>query len=227
MPSVDEAALVMLDWDRQYRLIPSKYPPIDLFEDCVDPDLLDALYEVEALTNPRLRVAAGFSLGAIRREDRVTGPGSSVVMAAFAYAYRGRFSDGDFGAYYAADSIKTALEEVKHARARFMRATNEAPGEIDMRVYVGEICKPLRDVRPTRFAALLDPDDWHAGQAFARAAFASDEWGIVYPSVRHPGGQCIAALRPPAVSIPRQGPHFGLLWDGRAITHVVHKRLVG
>ncbi len=84
----------------------------------------------------------------------------------------------------------------------------------------------MLDVRGAAFSDLHDPDDWSHGQEFARDAVKDGDWGIVYPSVRRPGGECIAALRPPAVSIPRQGPHFGYEWNGRDIAHVIHKRLL-
>jgi len=225
MVNVASAVPVTLTWEYQYRIIPSKYPPIDLFENCVDPDLLEELYAVEALTNERLLEAAG-TLSLVRPEDRLSGVGSSPVMAAFTHVSKGRFTDGTFGAYYAADSMETAFAETKHSRTCFMRHTEEEPGEIDMRAYVGTLLKPMLDVRGAEFSDLHDPDDWSHGQAFARNAVQNNSWGIVYPSARRPGGECIAALRPPAVSIPHQGPHFGYVWNGQDIVHVVHKRLL-
>lgn len=38
-----------------YRLIPSHYPPIALFENLLDPGELDAAYALESLTNDRLQ----------------------------------------------------------------------------------------------------------------------------------------------------------------------------
>ena len=226
MSSVDDAPLVELDWPCHYRIIPSKYPPIALYENLIDPDLLPEAYAIEALTNERLREEAG-EIDHVLPEDRIVGPGSSPVMAAFTHPAEGRFSGGSYGVYYAADTLETALAETRHSRAAFMRRTHEEPGEIDMRTYVGEILKPARDVRGLGFEALHLPDDWSPAQAFGRHARDQQEWAIVYNSVRHSGGQCLAALRPPAVSIPRPGPHFGYYWDGEAISHVVHKRLIG
>lgn len=226
MPSVDDAPLVDLGWPRHYRIIPSKYPPIALYENLVDPDLLPEAYAIEALTNERLREEAG-DIARVLPEDRIVGPGSSPVMAAFTHPPEGRFSDGSYGVYYAANTLETALAETRHSRAAFMSRTHEEPGEIDMRTYVGEILKPARDVRGPGFETLHLSDDWRPAQTFGHRARDRQEWAIAYRSVRNPGGQCLAALRPPAVSIPRQGPHFGYYWDGGAISHVVHKRLIG
>ena len=122
--------------------------------------------------------------------------------------------------------MDTAFSETTHSRTQFMRKTKEDAGEIDMRAYVGEILKPMLDVRGSKFSKFHNPDDWSHSQEFARNAVRNNEWGIVYPSARHSDGECIAALRPPAISIPRQGPHFSYIWNGTEITHILHKRVL-
>jgi len=44
---------------RQYRIIPSRFPPIEVFESLADADELEILYAIEGLSNDRLRAAAG------------------------------------------------------------------------------------------------------------------------------------------------------------------------
>ena len=95
-----------------------------------------------------------------------------------------------------------------------------------MRVYIGEVTKPMHDVRGTGYEHLHDPDDWKPSQAFGQEMKAVKSWGIVYRSVRDPEGECIAALRPPAVSIPKQGPHLSYVWDGSKISGVYKKTLI-
>lgn len=225
---MSKPATVELDWPKQYRVIPSEYPPINFFEQLVDPSLMDELYYIESLTNDRLRHEAG-DISLVTNEDRVTGPGSSPVMAAFTHVSPdcpSRFSDGRYGVYYAAKTLETAIEETKHHRARFLAYTNEDAGEISMRVYIGEVIKPMHDIRGDNYDHLHIPDDWTASQRFGQEMKAINSWGIVYRSVRAPGGECIAALRPPAVSIPKQGPHLSYVWDGEIITHVYKKQLI-
>jgi hypothetical protein len=230
MPSGDsdpfDPPLAALDWEHQYRIVCSEFPPINFFETLVEPELMEELFYIEGLTNDRLRDEAG-DIALIDPEDRISGPGSSPVMAAFTHiGAESRFSDGSFGVYYGARSMITAIEETKFHRARFLACTAEDPGEIDMRVYVGEVAKPLHDVRGADHAHLHDPDDWRLSQAFGSEMRAARSWGIVYRSVRDPGGECIAALRPPAVTIPRQGPHLSYVWDGNGIVRVYEKLLI-
>lgn len=219
---------VSLDWEHQYRVIPSEFPPINFFERLVNPEFMDELYYIESLTNDRLRDEAG-DITLVPAEDRISGPGSSPVMAAFTHTSKctpSRFSDGSYGVYYAAKTLETAIEETKYHRASFLSFTNEDPGEIDMRVYIGEVLKPLHNIRGQEYIYLHNPDDWISSQAFGQSMREINSWGIVYRSVRDQGGECIAVLRPSAVSIPRQGSHLSYVWDGKHITQVYEKKLI-
>src|SRR5690606_15574123 len=51
--------VVRIEWRPCWRIIPSRFPPIQLFERVTEPEDLDAVFELEALTNPRLRDEAG------------------------------------------------------------------------------------------------------------------------------------------------------------------------
>ena len=216
--------LINLDWKNQYRIIPSKFPPINFFEDLADPALMDELAYIESLTNDRLRDDIG-EIVLVANDDRVSGPVSSPVMAAFTHIGRkSRFTNGTFGVYYAAKSMETAIKETSHHRAIFLSSTNEKACEIDMRVYFGEVVKEMHDVRDmTTYADLHDPDDYSKSQAFGLEMKKANSWGIVYQSVRDPDGQCLAILRPPAVSFPRQGKHLAYVWDGTKISDVYEK----
>lgn len=209
-----------------YRIIPTKHPPINILERVVEPRQLEAAWYLESLTNDRLRDEAG-DITLVKREDRVAGRGSSIVMAPFMHVgYPSRFSDGSYGVYYAARSLETAVRETAYHRARFLSATQEAPGEVDMRAYVGRVRKPLLDIRSSRYRELHASNDYSASQAFARPRRERGDWGLTYNSVRHQGGTCIAAFRPPAVGIPTQGPALAYVWDGERISTVYEKSAV-
>jgi hypothetical protein len=214
---------VRLRWQKIYRVVSAKHPPINVFENIVAARQMDMAWYIEGLTNDRLRDESGVA-PLVAPEDRVHAPGASIVMAAFTHIGRpSRFSDGSYGVYYAARTLETAVRETAYHRARFLAATQEAPGEIDMRAYVSRPLKPLRDVRGPKFASLHDPNDYGASQAFARPLRDAGEWGLVYRSVRHEGGECIAAFRPQAVSIPVAGAALAYVWDGRKIAQVYEK----
>lgn len=212
---------IQLDWQAQYRIVSSRFPPINFFEDLVDPARMEALYAIESMTNDRLRDQAG-DISLVKPKDRVSGPNASVVMAAFTHISKDRptrFSDGTFGLYYAGARIETAIAETIYHRERFMKATQQPPAELDMRVYKGKVLKPFYDIRGKQYNGLHDPDDYSLSQQFGRKALDANGWGIVYRSVRDPGGECIGALRPPAISLPVQSSHLCYVWDGRKIAY--------
>jgi hypothetical protein len=221
-----EPRSLRLRWQKIFRVIPSKFPPINFFERIVAPEQMEAAWYLESLTNDRLRDETG-DITLVAKEDRISGSGASVVMAAFTHVgYQSRFSDGSFGIYYAANSLETAVRETAYHRARFLAATDEAPGEIDMRAYVGKPLQHFKDIRGAAFKSLHNPNDYSKSQAFGKMRREKGEWGLVYRSVRHEGGECIAAFKPKAVSIPVAGPALAYVWDGVRITHIYEKSAV-
>lgn len=215
-------------WTPSYRIIPSRYPPIDLFERVAEPDDWGLLNELEGMTSPRLREQAG-AIHLVAEEDRRYGPGWSPVMAAFCHfsSAGSRFSDGTFGVYYCAQDEATAIAETRYHAERFMRESSQPAMMLPQRVYLSDLEGSLIDLRGVAsHDALLAPHDWSAGQALGRTARDQGADGIVYPSVRQPNGECAAVLRPPVLSATKQGRHLGYQWDGERIRHVLALALV-
>jgi hypothetical protein len=212
---------------KQYRIISTRHPPVAFFDRHVPPELMGALWALEAETNPRLMQQTG-NLELVRPEDRLSGPGASIVMASFTHIGHGsRFSDGTYGVYYAGLALETAIRETVHHRQIIASDAQLGPDEFSMRVWIGVVRKALHDVRGAEYVDLHDsaprPQDHVRAQTFGKQVRAQGSWGIVYRSVRHESGQCVAALRPPAVSLPTQGAHLVYVWNGERITHVYEK----
>ena len=208
-------------WQRTFRLVRSIYPPIDLFEDIADPADWQLIAAAEAKTNPRVRDQAG-AIHLVPPERRVSGPGATWAMAPFCHVSRNRpsrFSDGSYGVYYAGNRFEVALAETVFHFERFMAATDEEPSTADYRELVGSLDTHLHDLRLAgAFDAQLDADDYTAAQSLAlqlRDQHASN--GIVYPSVRYPTGEAVAAFWPDVVGVPIQGRHLCYRWDGRRV----------
>ena len=208
-------------WPRAHRIIRSRFPPIDLFEDIADLADWPLLLAAEAKTNPRVAETIG-NLDLVPPARRVGGDGASRVMAPFVHVSPdrpSRFADGTFGAYYAGDRFDVAVFETVHHHGRFMAATAEPPGwTSDFRELVGALDARLHDLRgDDRFAACLDAHDYAPAQALARRLRAVGSDGVVYPSVRYPEGHCVAAFWPDVVGIPVQGRHLSYHWDGETV----------
>lgn len=210
----------------QYRLVPSHYPPIHLFEHLLDAAELDAAYALESLTNPRLRDEAG-DIQLVPRDERVVGPGASPIMAAFTHiGCPSRFTDGSYGVYYAGLTLEVAIAETIYHRERFLSATAEKPCQITMRCYISRLTESLHDIRDPAWEVLHDPVDYSQSQPFAKILRAENSWGLFYRSVRKAGGECLAIFRPRALKNARQGGHYAYLWDGEKITDVLQLKRI-
>ncbi len=205
---------VLPAWDGLHRIVPSHFPPIDLFETVADAEELEIVFAIESLTNDRLKDEVGV-LRRVLEKDRVSGPGSTPVMAAFTHiGLPSRFTDGRYGVYYGARDLKTAIAETVYHRERFLSATREPDTEFTLRQYINKVALPLHDIRGEGYEIVHDPDHYDASQDFARSLRAEGSHGLLYRSVRDPGGECVAAFRPRTVTIPVQGCHFRYVWSG-------------
>jgi hypothetical protein len=208
-------------WSQAYRIVPSRFPPVGVYDRIADPADMDAVFAIEALTNPRLREEID-ALKLVPKAHRLSGPGSTPVMAAFTHLNPegSRFSDGTWGVFYAAHSVATAVEETVYHREQFMAATSEPPCEVQMRCYRTSVDSKLHDLRggwPAEQAA----DSYVASVALARRLRDAGSPGIVFDSARHAGGECIAAFFPDVVAPCVQARHLVYRWDGTRIAQVL------
>jgi len=218
--------LSWVKWQPAFRLVSSRFPPIGPWDRIAHPNDFDTLAEIEGLTNPRLREEMG-RLQTIPKNRRVAGPNTTPIMAAFTHfdSTGSRFSDGTYGVFYAAYALETAIEETKFHRSLFLSRTRVPPMEITMRCYTMDIHSKLHDIRKG-FAELYDPNHYITSQKIGRSLRDADSNGLVYWSVRHVGGECVAIFWPDQVGACVQTQHFGYYWDGQRISHVIKKTLV-
>lgn len=218
---LDLPPLRRIRWTHAYRIVPSRFPPTGLFDRIADPADLDAVFAIEAMTNPRLREEAG-SLRLVPKARRISGPGATPVMAAFTHLNPegSRFSDGSWGVFYAAHNVITAVEETVYHRECFLAATSEPACDIEMRCYRTSIDCKLHDIR-NGWAEMHNPDSYHASIRLARQLRENGSDGIVYDSVRHRGGECLAAFYPDVVAPCVQAQHMIYRWDGKRIAQVL------
>jgi hypothetical protein len=216
----------MVRWAKTYRCIPSRYPPIDLFERISDPSDWEILAAVEGLTNDRLREEIG-NVALVPVAERLSGPGASPIMAAFTHVgFPSRFTRGTYGVYYASDRIEGALREGAHHRGVFLGRTSEPKTLVQMRTYVGRIAGKLRDVRGG-WPEIHDPDSHTRAQELGERVRALGGNGIVFDGVRLPIASNVAVFRPRVLRAPAgkphviQGPHLTMEWDGARISRYI------
>ena len=228
-----------LAWLPAYRVVPTRFPAVNLFDRVASPDDFDALYALEAMTNDRLRTEVG-ELDLVPRDERRFGPGWGPIMAAFTHLnpLGSRFSDGTYGVFYCAASRATAIAETRYHSALFLAATQEPPLRQQMRLYTVLAEGDVTDLRgsarnasntDTSFnaPAVLSPTDYTAGQALGRAVRSAGAPGIVYPSVRDASGECLAAFRTTLLRDCHHAAYLEYNWNGHEIDVVFELNQVG
>jgi RES domain-containing protein len=193
-----------------YRLIPSQFPPIGLFDTVATPADLSAVMDLVGWTNDRLVASR---IARLPQQEWVYGrPNASIVMAAFLHVSPAgmRFNSPDLGAWYAATEIETAAAEVGHHLKREAVARSLPELTRVYRSYSARLHGVYLDIRGQQAerADVYAPDRYEASQQFGEAIRRAGEAGIIYDSVRHRGGTNVAAHRPTNVLDVTQADHF-------------------
>ena len=212
-----------LAWSPAWRVIPTRFPAINLFDRVASPQDFEALYALEAMTNDRIRDEVGL-ISLVPPAERLFGNGSGPIMAAFTHLnpHGSRFSDGSYGVFYCARDKATAIAETRYHASLFLNATHEASTRLQMRLYSVQAKGEVVDLREAAVTDthIIDPVDYGYSQGIGRQLRAEDVQGILYPSVRKPDGECLTALR---TGILRDCLHSAYLeynWNGQAIDAV-------
>jgi hypothetical protein len=206
---------------RTVRLVTTARLRESVLLDLVDASELEALSEIEGATSNR-RIAQARGAGDVPSHELVYGiPHAHLINASFAYAKPrepNRFNGADRGAWYAGFEIETSLAEVGFHLTEALAAAGDFHAVVEYAEMFASFAGEFVDLRPHPTHPSLQPDKavgYPAGNALADATRARGLNGIIYPSVRHPGGTCLAALFAHAVQSVAQGDVHRMVWNGR------------
>lgn len=213
------------------RLISATHHKPAVLRGLVDSDAeMEILAEIEGLTNQRLNAEREGLPGLDRRElvfSRRQGDllvyGHTHINAAFCYTRKGgnRFNDEDRGAWYAAFDSLTVVEEVGYHRTRelsFISRPNAFDHSARYVELLADFIGDFHDItdEPNHPALNADPAiGYPEGQKLARQLREEGAKGLIYPSVRRPGGTCFVAFDPHIIQNVRPGATWDLVWEGR------------
>ncbi|ATQ77413.1 hypothetical protein CR152_25110 [Massilia violaceinigra] len=202
------------------RLIPSRFADV---EDSVlsplaeDRDVLRDLFDIDNATNERLRGEYG-SLPGIGVDELVFGvPNFRIINAAYTYPRPegSRFNDGERGAWYCAFEAETALAEITFHKTVEYQEIGRFDDSVTYQALIADFTSTFHDIRGVdAFAMYLDPTSYIDSQDLATQLLESGSMGVIYPSVRHPEGTCLACFRPALVGNVRKGQVYRLTWSG-------------
>jgi len=193
-----------------HRLIPSRFPPIGLFDTVATAADLAAVMELVGWTNDRLVTER---INRLPQNEWVYGsPNASIVMAAFLHVAPGgmRFNGPDLGAWYAADDIRTAAAEVGHHLRREAVARGVATMSRRYRAYAATLLGDYLDIRRQQASRreIYASESYAASQPFGEQVRASGGAGLIYDSVRLANGTNVVAHRPRNITEILQTDHY-------------------
>ncbi len=205
-----------------HRLIPSVSVNGDesvLARIADDDTHLQALVDLDHATNDRLLAEHGLLPGIGIHELVFGTPHCRVINATFTHAhpFGSRFNGPDRGAWYAGFALETAQAEVAFHKSVQLAEIARLHDDVTYDDYLADFGGELHDLRgQPAFASCLSPTSYQASQDLAAQLLDVGATGVVYPSVRHPGGTCIACFRPALVGNVRRGRTYRFQWHGTA-----------
>jgi hypothetical protein len=214
-----------------HRLIPSRHLA---YEDSVlmavarNEAHLAAIAALESATNDRL-LAERQLLPGIGLEELVSGvPHAAVVNASFCHAHPlgSRFSGPDRGAWYGAFDVETSQAEVGFHKTVQLAEIGIFEDSVTYDDYLADFSASFHDLRHARgFKACLDPTSYLASQELAEELLDEGSLGVIYPSVRHKGGTCLACFRPALVANVRRAKTYRFTWSGSPAPVVIEEAI--
>jgi len=201
-----------IDQRDTHRLIPAQYADggVSVLARLTDdPKTLEGIFELDNATNDRLLAESRLAPGIDERELVFGIPSYRIINAAFCHPRPSgsRFNSSDRAAWYASFELQTSHVEVAYHRRLWLEETNwNEPDESEYLDYLADFRAEFHDLRNSAaYADYLSPTSYDASQALAAQLLALGSSGVVYPSVRRPGGTCIGCFRPVLVINVRRG----------------------
>ena len=219
----DAASIRQFDTHRLISAAHSQSPGgwLDLIAN--DGGYIAGIDEMESATNDRLLAKNGMALD-IGMDELVTGiPNHEIINAAFTHCppEGNRFSGANRGAWYAAFDIETSHAEISWHMSRNLEEIDLMEESVTYDDYLADFSGDFHDIRDNpAYEGCLDPDSYSQSQKLAERLLADAALGIVYPSVRHTDGTCLACFRPALVNNVRKAARYRFTWSGSTVPEI-------
>ena len=182
-----------------------------------DEDHLHGIFALDHATNDRL-LAENDRLPGIGIDELVSGvPCYHIINAAFSHAYPlgSRFNGPDRGAWYAGFELETSQAETAWHKSVELAEIDWMEESVTYDDYLADFGGEYHDLRgDATHQKCLDPDSYVKSQLLAETLLRERSSGIIYPSVRHNDGVCLACFRPALIGNVRKSARYRFTWTG-------------
>jgi len=222
---INKVPLIDFNDKNTIRLIPTAFIEEPALKPLADnEDDLDILANIEMLTSTRQNKNITLPIRVDPNElpTQAYGFGWTYINAAFCYTHLNgnRFNSKNRGAWYASfgkNAIITSQAEVAYHLTKELDNVGKYENITNYREIIAGFITNFYDLRKYDDHNFLHSDEkiaYPAGQLLADSMLQNDANGIIYPSKRHDGGQCLVAFKPHLIQNIRHGATWQFNWNG-------------
>lgn len=203
-----------------YRLIPSRFPTIDIYRRVARRESWLLASAIETMTNPRVRLREKLT-GSCATPDALPPKLQNWNHAPFSYRdpHGSRFLSSDYGVLELADTVQTALAVSIRKRETFLRAAGMPAVDLEMRVLNHPIDGSFKDLSLLPYDMPRE-ERWRLGKRL----FDEGVEGLRFRAHDRPAGFAISIFNPDRLGNAIQSKHYKFRWDGERISEIYDYR---
>jgi hypothetical protein len=195
-----------------HLLIPSRFPPVPLYERLGSAEIQKVAEALEEKTNPRLQEMKRLARSGQQAGGRERMQNWNLAPFTYPNPEGTTFLNSGHKVLELAGGIQAALAIAVLRREAFLSASEEPAINIEMREIVRRVKGRFVDLTGVKF----EPDQaarWGLGANI----YESNAQGIVFRRPDFPGIRAVAVFDLDTLGRAVQGSHYRFVWDGKAV----------
>jgi len=201
--------------EKWHRLIPSRFPPVEVYETFGDSEIVEIAKALEAKTNPRLKEKAWQLEGRSVRENSPALQNWNHAPFAYPNPEGSTFLDPAYSVLEMVRGVRPALARALRRREQFLQRTSEPPLGVDMRLLITPVKGRFVDLSE----AAIDPNQanrWAMGKGF----YDEGKNGILFRSPEQPASLSLSIFNNTVLGRSVQATHYRFVWDGNIVSKI-------
>jgi hypothetical protein len=201
--------------EKWHRLIPSRFPPVDVYARLGPPELAELAKQLEDKTNPRLHDRNWQMENKKARENSPSLQNWNHAPFVYRNPEGSTLLNPGYAVLEMVRGVGPALAWALRRRELFLQRTDEPALNVDMRLLITPVTGRFVDLSDTPISANRD-ERWNLGQALVDRGAR----GALFRPLDHPSVLALAVFDRTALGRTVQAAHYRFVWDGSAVRTV-------